>query len=57
MPSLSQIIFVVVCTGISAYAARLFLTGMRSRSWPSVQGTITTSRVERALFPGSGSST
>ena len=57
MASLSQIIFVVVCTGISAYAARLFLTGMRSRSWPSVQGTITTSRVERALFPGSGSST
>ena len=57
MFSLPQIIFVVVCTGISVYAARLFVTGMRSRSWPSVQGTITTSRVERALFPGSGSST
>ncbi len=38
--------FLVVCYGIPAYAAWLFVTGMRSRSWPSVQGTITTSRVD-----------
>lgn len=57
MPGLLPIIFLAVCTGISAYAARLFVIGMRSRSWPCVQGTITTSRVETALFPGSGSST
>ena len=60
MPSLLLLImyvgFLVVCYGIPAYAAWLFVTGMRSRSWPSVQGTITTSRVEWALFPGRGSS-
>jgi Protein of unknown function (DUF3592) len=56
MPGLPQIIFFVLCAGISAYAATLFVNGMRSRSWPSVQGTITTSRVETALFSGSGGS-
>ena len=56
MPDLPQIIFFVVCTGIAAYAARFFVNGMRSRSWPSVQGTITTSRVEMALFSGTGAS-
>jgi len=50
MRGLPQIIFFALCSGISAYAARLFVIGLRSRSWPSVQGTITTSRVEMALF-------
>jgi hypothetical protein len=56
MATLAQIIFVVVCAGISAHAARLFVTGMRSRTWPSVQGTVTISRVEKTSLSGGSSS-
>jgi hypothetical protein len=56
MASSLQLIFVAFCTGISIYAARLFATGRRSRTWPSVQGTITTSRVEKASLSGGSNS-
>ena len=53
---LPQILFFAFCIGISAYAARFFVIGMRSRSWSSVQGTITTSRVEWVSMAGKGGS-
>ena len=46
MPNLPQIIFLAICIGISAYAGRHFVNAVRSRSWPSVEGMITTSRIE-----------
>src|SRR5271169_4669169 len=48
------IILLAVCVAISGYAGRLFFIGRRSRSWPSVQGTITTSRIDHVSAGRSG---
>ncbi len=56
MSDLPILIFTAVCLGIAGYAGRLFFAGLRSRSWPSTTGTITTSRIETSLFSGTGQS-
>jgi hypothetical protein len=46
---MSNIPFVVVltlCAAITGYAGWIFVNGRRSRKWPHVEGTITTSRID-----------
>jgi Protein of unknown function (DUF3592) len=46
---MSNIPFILVlglCAAITGYAGWLFLNGRRSRTWPHVEGTITTSRID-----------
>ncbi|MGH7485069.1 MAG: DUF3592 domain-containing protein [bacterium] len=56
MPSIPQLIFLALVIAISAYAGRLLAFGLFSRSWPATPGTITTSRIDKASFSGTGHS-
>ena len=56
MPDVPALVFLAICMAISAYGGRLFLAGLLSRSWPSTIATITTSRIVKALFSGTGQS-
>ena len=40
-------VFLAICMAIAGYGGRLFIMAIRSRSWPSVPGRITTSRIDR----------
>jgi hypothetical protein len=46
MGGIVGILFFAVCVAIPGYALWLFMNGRRSRSWPFVQGRITTSRID-----------
>jgi hypothetical protein len=54
-----SVIFLAICAAITAYVGRYFVLGIRSGSWPSVEGTVTSARVEKvrvATSTGSKSS-
>jgi hypothetical protein len=50
------LVFFSLCLVISGYGGWLFVNGVRSRSWPSVPGRITASRLKTISTSGSGSS-
>jgi hypothetical protein len=52
-----QVVFFSLCLAICGYGGWLFVNGIRSRSWPSVPGRITTSRLKTLSSSGSGRST
>jgi Protein of unknown function (DUF3592) len=55
--NIPALVFLAICLAISGYAGRLFVHGIRSRSWPCVPGRITTSRLEQMSGSGTGRST